>query len=84
MSILQSPLTRKLSAFVALTDTDLATLARFRRRRRDFLPGHEMSHEGQTDASAFILARGWACSYKLLPDGGRQIVGSRFPAISWG
>jgi CRP-like cAMP-binding protein len=79
MSILQSPLTRKLSAFVALSDSDLETLARIHRRRRDFLPGHEMIHEGERDPSAFILAKGWACSYKILPDGERQIVDFQMP-----
>lgn len=70
----QSALTQKLSTFVALSDADLATLARFDRRRRSFQPGHELIHEGQKNASAFVLADGWACSYKLLPDGERQIV----------
>lgn len=76
---LDSALTRKLSAFVALSDIDLETLARFHRRRRTFLPGHEMIHEGQSNASAFILAEGWAMSYKLLPDGERQIVDFQMP-----
>jgi CRP-like cAMP-binding protein len=75
----ESPLTRKLSAFVALSETDLETLARIYRRRRRFQSGHEMIHEGQKNASAFILARGWACSYKMLPDGGRQIVDFQIP-----
>ncbi|KPQ05629.1 MAG: cAMP-binding putative transcriptional regulator [Rhodobacteraceae bacterium HLUCCA12] len=74
-----SPLTRKLSTFVALSDADLGTLARFDRRRRNFLPGHEMIHEGQTGSSAFVLSKGWACSYKLLPDGERQIVDFQIP-----
>lgn len=77
--ILQSPLTRKLSAFVALSDTDLDTLARFHRLRRSFLSGHELIHEGQKAQSAFILAEGWACSYKMLPDGERQIVDFQIP-----
>lgn len=75
----QSPLTRKLSAYVALSESDLATLARFDRRRRSFMSGHEMIHEGQSNASAFILSEGWACSYKLLPDGARQIVDFQIP-----
>lgn len=75
----QSLLSRKLSTFVCLSDADLATLARFDRRNRSFQPGHEMMHEGQVNASAFILAEGWACSYKLLPDGGRQIVDFQVP-----
>ena len=74
MLMLQSPLTRKLSAFVALSDADLLTLSRLHRRRRSFQSGHELVHEGQAKASAFVLSEGWACSYKLLPDGGRQIV----------
>ena len=79
MLILESPLTRKLSAFVALSDVDLETLARFHRHRRRFLAGHQMIHEGQTSASAYILAEGWACSYKMLPNGERQIVDFQVP-----
>ncbi len=76
---MQSPLTRKLSAFVALSDIDLETLERFYRRRRTFLAGQEMIHEGQENACAFILADGWACSYKMLRDGDRQIVEFQIP-----
>jgi CRP-like cAMP-binding protein len=75
----ESPLSRKLSAYVALGDGDLAILAGLHRRRRSFLPGHELVHEGQRHASAFILADGWACSYKLLPGGERQIVDIQVP-----
>ncbi|WP_267138784.1 Crp/Fnr family transcriptional regulator [Anianabacter salinae] len=79
MSILQSPLTRKLSAFVALSSTDLKTLARYHSRRRVFRAGHEMIHEGERNQSAFILAEGWACSFKQLADGERQIVDVQIP-----
>ena len=75
----QSPLTRKLLAFVALSDIDLETLARFFRRRRNFVAGHEMVYEGEKDATAFILASGWAYSYKLLSGGERQIVDFQVP-----
>lgn len=76
---LESPLTRKLSTFVALSDADLETLERFYSRRRKFSSGHAMIHEGQKNASAFILAEGWACSYKMQPDGERQIVDFQVP-----
>ncbi len=79
MLIQKGPLTRKLSAFVALSGDDLETLARFHRRRRTFPAGHELIHEGETHQSAFILAEGWACSYKILPDGERQIVDFQIP-----
>lgn len=38
-----------------------------------------MVYEGEVRASAFILAEGWAASYKMLPDGGRQIVDFQVP-----
>lgn len=74
-----SPLTQKLSTFVTLTGMDMETLVRFHRRRRSFNAGHELIHEGQKNQSAFILAEGWACSFKILPDGGRQIVDFQIP-----
>jgi CRP-like cAMP-binding protein len=36
-------------------------------------------HEGQVNQSAYILASGWVCSYKLLPSGTRQIVDFQIP-----
>jgi CRP-like cAMP-binding protein len=79
MPIQLSAFTQKLSAFVALSDIDLATLARFDLRRRSFQPGHEMIHEGQANSAAFVLSKGWAFAYKLLPDGERQIIDIQIP-----
>lgn len=74
-----SPLSRKLSAFVALTDVELAVLERLHQRRRSFVPGCEMVHQGQTAHAAYILSKGWVCSYKLQADGTRQIVDFQVP-----
>jgi CRP-like cAMP-binding protein len=74
-----SPLARKLSAFVALSDEDFATLDRLHQRRRTFVAGVDLVHQGQTDQSAYILAKGWVCSYKILPNGSRQIVDFQIP-----
>lgn len=74
-----SPLILKLSAFVTLSEADLATLAHFNRRRRHFRAGHGMLHEGQAQGSAFILAKGWSCAFKLQPNGDRQIVDIQIP-----
>ncbi len=79
MQIQTSPLTRKLGAFVSLSDVELEILARFHSRRREFQSKHEFIHEGQTKSSAFILSKGWACSFKVLPDGDRQIVDFQIP-----
>ncbi len=74
-----SPLSRKLAAFVALSDEDLSTLDRLHQRRRKFVPGVDLVHQGQANQSAYILAKGWVCSYKLLANGGRQIVDFQIP-----
>ena len=36
--------------------------------------GKELLHEGDLRHAAYILQSGWGCSFKLLPDGGRQII----------
>ncbi len=74
-----SPLTRKLSAFVALSEVELAVLERLHQRRRSFVAGRDMAHQGQSDHAAYILSAGWVCSYKIQPDGTRQIVDFQIP-----
>ncbi len=44
------------------------------KRRRTFVAGRDLVHQGQTDQAAYILVSGWACSYKLLADGQKQII----------
>lgn len=36
-------------------------------------------HQGQSGHAAYVLVSGWACSYKLLYDGQRQIVDFQVP-----
>jgi CRP-like cAMP-binding protein len=74
-----SPLARKLGAFVALSEEDLDMLDRLHKRRRSFVAGVDLVHQGQVGQSAYILAKGWVCSYKLLPNGNRQIVDFQIP-----
>ncbi|MDF0601907.1 Crp/Fnr family transcriptional regulator [Psychromarinibacter sp. C21-152] len=74
-----SPLIRKLSAFVALSEVELAVLARLHRRRRTFVAGRDIVHQGQSEQTAYILSTGWVCSYKIQADGTRQIVDFQVP-----
>lgn len=78
-SVEHSPLTRKLSAFVTLSEAELAVLKRLHQRRRTFVAGRDMVHQGQSDQAAYILSSGWVCSYKIQPDGTRQIVDFQVP-----
>ncbi|MEH6830309.1 MAG: Crp/Fnr family transcriptional regulator [Sulfitobacter sp.] len=74
-----SPLVRKLTAYVALSNPEIAILEGFHQHRRSFVDRIDMVYEGQADSSAFIIASGWACSYKILRGGGRQIVDFEIP-----
>ena len=75
----ESPLARKLSAFVQLSEIELAVLSNLHMRRRSCIAGRDLVHQGQSGQSAYILASGWVCSYKVLADGTRQIVDFQIP-----
>lgn len=79
LAIQDSPFARKLSAFVRLAPSDLSVMSDLYRRRRKFSIGVDMIHQGQIDQCAYVLASGWACSYKILPGGTRQIVDFQIP-----
>jgi CRP-like cAMP-binding protein len=69
-----SALVQKLSRFLPLKPDELASLAELEARRRP-IPAHtEIVYERQEGHHAFILQEGWACAYKLLPDGGRRVI----------
>ncbi|ULB11797.1 Crp/Fnr family transcriptional regulator [Cereibacter azotoformans] len=79
MQVQDTPLVRKLGAFVALSDPELEILGRMHGRPRSFPAGVDMVHEGQVKRSAYVLASGWVCSYKTVAGGGRQIVDFQVP-----
>ena len=67
-------LARKLGTFMQLTIGEIAVLAELQSTPIRLTAGQEIVHEGQKNHVAYILQSGWACSFKLLPDGGRQII----------
>ena len=79
MAVVESALVRKLSRFVVLNRIELAALAEFEARRRRVPAGTELVHERQAGHQAFILLDGWACAYKLVLDGGRQVIDFAIP-----
>ncbi len=74
-----SCLPRKLNSFIPLSGRELGCLAELQSAPVRVKRGKELVHEGQTGHKAYILQAGWACSFKLLPDGGRQIIGFPVP-----
>ena len=79
MQIADSPLARKLSSFVRLTNTELTALDELHNRRRRYVAERDVIFEGQKDQSVYVLAAGWVASYKVLSDGTRQIVDFQIP-----
>lgn len=74
-----SPLARKLGSFIALSGPEQNELAMLHGRRKTYVAGRDLVHQGQPEQPAFVLAEGWACSYRLLAGGGRQIVDFQIP-----
>jgi CRP-like cAMP-binding protein len=68
-------LAHRLNNVAALSSAELDHLSMLQSTSVKILPGKELLHEGQSDHCAYILQKGWACSFKILPDGGRQIIG---------
>lgn len=70
---------RKLCEHVLLSDEDIDLLDKACFDQRDF-PAHEhLLREGDKPGPVFIVLTGWACRYKLLPDGTRQITSFLMP-----
>lgn len=74
-----NPLLRKLSTFVDLSKDDQAALDRLCHDTRSYKAGSNLIREGQRPEAVFLLVKGWAYRYKLLPDGSRQIVAYLIP-----
>ena len=73
------PLTRKLSSIVRLSSSETACLSDLQSYPVHIKRGTEIVHEGQAAQRAFILQSGWACCYKDLREGGRQIISFPLP-----
>ena len=79
MTAVESALALKLGRFLPLGFAEAAGLAALEVQHRSIAAGTELIHERQAGQRAFILQEGWACCYKLLPDGGRQVIDVRVP-----
>jgi CRP-like cAMP-binding protein len=71
---LDNLLTKKLNAFVTLSPEEIECLAAMQSTPLRVKRGRQLIQEGQTGHKAFVIQAGWACSYKDLPNGARQII----------
>ena len=71
---------RKLEQFVALSQTDKAILTRLSTERQRTLDARaDIIRQGENPTDLYLLLSGWACRYKQLEDGRRQIVAFFLP-----
>lgn len=75
-----SALARRLEAFGALPEADLAVLNELStHRRRKFEAGEDVVKEGDNPGEVQLVIEGFACRYKMLKDGRQQIVAYLLP-----
>lgn len=68
----------KLRAFEPLRADEFLALEDLQSVRSSIPAGRDVAHDG-AHHHAYILRRGWACSYKRLRDGSRQIIDIHVP-----
>src|SRR5690349_15721478 len=68
------PVASKLEAFTRLSADDREALAQVSRNVRFVEPRRDLISEGDKPRYVHLVLDGWACRYKQLPDGKRQIV----------
>lgn len=75
-----SYIVRKLEQFVRLSSADRDMLTRAAAERvRNFGPRVDIAREGDRPKDVHLILSGWACRYKQLEDGRRQIVSFFLP-----
>ena len=71
---MQDALIRKLESFEELTDADREALRAFVPRLRQVPARTDLIKEGDVPGNVHLILDGYACRYKMLPDGQRQIM----------
>lgn len=75
-----SPLTLRLEAFSKLSQDDRSSVeGLLRKAARSVGARRDLMREGDKPRSTCLMLEGWACRYKTLPDGRRQIVAFLVP-----
>jgi CRP-like cAMP-binding protein len=69
----------KLRGYAHLTDADVSALEAACLRARKYPAHYDLIREGDEPGPVFVVLEGWACRYKILPGGGRQIIAFLMP-----
>jgi CRP-like cAMP-binding protein len=76
---MKNPFVAKLARTVELRSEEIGALVRATSRPRKFPAKYDLIREGDRPGPVFIMLDGWACRYKILPSGTRQIVAFLMP-----
>lgn len=71
---MQNALVAKISSFAPLSGVDADLLERACDHSREIPAHQDLLREGDETGSLFVILRGLACRYKMLPEGARQIT----------
>lgn len=69
----------KMSGLAVLDNAEKGMLSGVCDTTSVFPARHDLIREGDKPGAVFIMLEGWACRYKLLPEGGRQIMAFLMP-----
>jgi CRP-like cAMP-binding protein len=72
----------KLSGFGHLGKEEVAALTRATATPRKVKAKHDLIREGDRPGPVFVMLEGWACRYKILPSGTRQVLAYLMPGDS--
>ena len=79
-----SALTRKLTAFISLSNDELRLIAELESNSFVVERGQDITEEGQTGHKAYVLQDGWAQTYKAMPDSRRLRRAAQRAALDFG
>lgn len=72
----------KLHCLVPLEEGDIEALAAATARSRSVPTRRDLIREGDRPGPVFVILEGWACRYKILPSGIRQVLAYLMPGDS--
>ena len=74
-----NPFVKKLTNLVDLGQSDIDLLVMATSNPREYTAKQDMIREGDRPGPVFVILEGWACRYKILPSGARQIMAFLLP-----
>lgn len=69
----------KLNGLAPLSTGEIAALTAVTANPRDYPARHDLIREGDRPGPVFVVLEGWACRYKILPNGARQVLAYLMP-----